>query len=173
MDEQRNTPFLNPEEEQELLALHRSMKDKRKAYRINAIILLNRGYTKTEVERILLIDRKSLLKHEKNYRKGGIEKLLRDDYIFYTGKLSEHEKLIRKRQPNPIWTESRGNAIIVNIFMEVAHGIEKTTWERSAEERIQSGTRERLASERTHEDRIRQAERDTPERFIPLDRQAQ
>ena len=68
--------------------LHRTMKDKRKAYRINAIILLNRGYTKSEVERLLLIDRKSIIKYEKDYRKGGIEKLLRDDYVLYSGKLS-------------------------------------------------------------------------------------
>lgn len=67
--------------------LHRTMKDKRKAYRINAIILLNRGYTKSEVERLLLID-----------RKGGIKKLLRDDYVLYSGKLSEKEKEALKNE---------------------------------------------------------------------------
>jgi transposase len=93
MEEQRTTSFLTDEEEQELLTLHRTMKDKRKAYRINAIILLNRGYSKKEVERILLIDRKSIIKYEKDYTKGGIEKLLRDDFIQYSGKLTEKQKV--------------------------------------------------------------------------------
>lgn len=94
MDEQSFKPFLSADKERELLEMHRSMKDKRKAYRINTIILLNRGYTKTEVERILLIDRKSILKYEKDYRKGGIAELLRDDYNFYCGKLSASEKQV-------------------------------------------------------------------------------
>jgi len=97
MRDKEQTSFLSSEEELELLSMHRSMKDKRKAYRINAIILLNRGYTKTEVERILLIDRKSLLKYEKDYRKGGIDKLIRDEYLFYSGKLSEHDKKVLKK----------------------------------------------------------------------------
>jgi transposase len=94
MKEREHIPFLSKEQEKELLTLHRTMKNKRKAYRINAIILLNRGYTKTEVERILLIDRKSLLKYEKDYQKGGVDKLLRDEYSFYSGKLTEQEKTI-------------------------------------------------------------------------------
>jgi len=92
MEDRKHTPFLSEAQEEELLKLHRTMKDKRKAYRINAIILLNRGYTKTEVERLLLIDRKSIIKYEKNFRKGGVEKLLRDDIFLYSGKLSEGEK---------------------------------------------------------------------------------
>ena len=98
MEDKKQIPFLSSEEEQELRMLHRTMKDKRKAYRINAIILLNRGYTKSEVERLLLIDRKSIIKYEKDYRKGGIEKLLRDDYVLYSGKLSEHEKEALKNE---------------------------------------------------------------------------
>ena len=88
---------LTAEEESELLAIHRTLKEKRKAYRINVIILLNRGYSKSEVERILLIDRKSILRHVKDYEKGGIEKLLRDDYIPYMGKLTEKEKVKLKK----------------------------------------------------------------------------
>ena len=97
MEERKHEPFLSNEEEQELRTLHRTMKDKRKAYRINAIILLNRGYTKTEVERILLIDRKSIIKYEKDFRKGGVDKLLRDEYFLYSGKLSEDEKELLKQ----------------------------------------------------------------------------
>ncbi len=98
MEDKKQIPFLSSEEEQELRMLHRTMKDKRKAYRINAIILLNRGYTKSEVERLLLIDRKSIIKYEKDYRKGGIKKLLRDDYVLYSGKLSEKEKEALKNE---------------------------------------------------------------------------
>jgi len=92
MEGRNTTPLLSPEEEQVLLEAHRALKDKRKAYRINTIILLNRGYTKSEVERILLIDRKSIIKYEKDYRKGGVDKLLRDEYIHYFGKLTESDK---------------------------------------------------------------------------------
>ena len=97
MDEEKNIPFLSAEEEQILLEAHRALKDKRKAYRINAIILLNKGYTKKEIERILLIDRKSIIKYEKDYRKGGVDRLLRDEYVSYCGKLSESEKEILKQ----------------------------------------------------------------------------
>ena len=108
MSEQNRPPFLSKEEEQELLTLHRTMKDKRKAYRINAIILLNRGYTKTEVERILLIDRKSIVKYEKNFRKGGVDKLLRDEYFPYSGKLTEHEKKLLKQDiHNTLFTTAK------------------------------------------------------------------
>lgn len=92
MGDRIQKPFLNSDEEKELIEIHRTIKDKRKAYRINAIILLNRGYSKSEVERLLLIDRKSIIKYEKDYRKGGVDKLLRDDFVHYCGKLTEKEK---------------------------------------------------------------------------------
>ena len=94
MKETRDRPILTPEQEEELIRVHRTLKDKRKAYRINAIILLGRGYSRREVERILLIDRKSITRYIKDYRKGGIERLLRDDYVMYSGKLTDAEKKI-------------------------------------------------------------------------------
>ena len=71
---------LNDEELEELRAAHRSSRDKRSAYRLNAVILLGCGWTSKQVSDALLIDESTLRSYVKRYRKGGLDKLVKDDY---------------------------------------------------------------------------------------------
>ena len=71
---------LNDEELEELRAAHRSSRDKRSAYRLNAVILLGGGWTSKQVSDALLIDESTLRSYVNRYRKGGVDKLLKDDY---------------------------------------------------------------------------------------------
>ena len=49
-----------------LKALHRLQRDRKKAYRINAVILLGTGWTVTQVAEVLLVDEKTVrIWHEK------------------------------------------------------------------------------------------------------------
>lgn len=92
MDKVKSKPFLTAEEEEILREAHRALKDKKNAYRINVILLLNKGYSKSAIEKILLLDRSSIVKYKKDYDKGGIDKLMNNDYVAYSGKLNEDEK---------------------------------------------------------------------------------
>lgn len=70
---------------------HRRCKDKRLAYRINAIILLAQGWTYSQVAEALLIDEDTLRNYVWKYNKGGLKELLTDYYQGNEGRLSEPE----------------------------------------------------------------------------------
>ncbi len=59
---------------------HKSEKNKKIAYRINAIILLGTGWSISRVSVALLLNQQSLYNYISNYKKGGIKKLLSTDY---------------------------------------------------------------------------------------------
>jgi len=61
---------LSPEDVEELRAAHRSVGDKRHAYRINAVILLGTGWTEQEVAEALLLDPDTLRRYVARYRPG-------------------------------------------------------------------------------------------------------
>lgn len=62
----------------ELRQSHRVCKDKRYAYRINAIILLGSGWRYAEVSNALLLDEETIRSYQKNYETGGALELLKD-----------------------------------------------------------------------------------------------
>ena len=55
----------------ELRRAHRSTRDKREAYRINAVLLLANGWSAEQVAEALLIDPNSVRNYFKRYREGG------------------------------------------------------------------------------------------------------
>jgi transposase len=63
-----------------LRVAHRNSRDERSAYRVNAVILLGCGWTTQQVADALLIDETTLRTYVKRYRKGGVDKLLKDHY---------------------------------------------------------------------------------------------
>jgi transposase len=84
-------------QKEELKSLHRSVGDKRIADRIKAIILFSDGYSKSEIEKILLIERRSIGKYIKRYVEKGIDALLVLNYRGSAPKLSQEEmRLLRK-----------------------------------------------------------------------------
>jgi len=83
---------LEKKERDELIRTHKMIRNKKHADRIKAILLFDEGYTKTEISRILLLDRSSIDIWIFQYKKYGLSKLVQDDYAGYSGRLTEDEK---------------------------------------------------------------------------------
>lgn len=76
--------FLTEEQKTVLRQTHRSLKDKKLADRIKAIMLLNKGLTYTQISEILMLDEITLRRYEKQYKAKGVEGLL--EYHYHGGK---------------------------------------------------------------------------------------
>jgi transposase len=75
----------------ELIRFHKTIRDKRLAYRINAIILLHKGYSYSEIENVLLLDKKTIQRYKKTYLEKGIDGLLDLHYKGSKRELREEE----------------------------------------------------------------------------------
>lgn len=71
---------LTAAQEQALRSAHKSLKDKRQAYRINVIILWDQNFTYEEIANILMLSEKSIKNYIRRYEEDGVEGLLSDDY---------------------------------------------------------------------------------------------
>lgn len=72
---------LGNQELDDLRAAHRRASNVREAYRINAVILLAQGRTAADVADALLIDADTVRTYFKRYKRGGIDALLRMNYV--------------------------------------------------------------------------------------------
>jgi transposase len=72
---------LDKQELADLRAAHRSVRNAREAYRLNAVILLGSGWSPTDVAGALLIDADSVRTYFKRYKNGGIDGLVRMNYV--------------------------------------------------------------------------------------------
>jgi transposase len=70
---------------------HRTLRDKRKADRVKAVIALSKGWSAAEVAEILLFDEKTSRHYFDCYQKSGLEALLDDNYSGAEPKLDEHQ----------------------------------------------------------------------------------
>ena len=82
---------LSTEKIAELEAFQRSLRDKRQADRVKAVIALSRGWSAAQVAEILLFDEKTSRHYFDRYQKGGLEALLDDNYSGAEPKLDEHQ----------------------------------------------------------------------------------
>ena len=82
---------LSKEKIAELEALHRSLRDKRQADRVKAVIALSRGWSAAQVAQILLFDEKTSRHYFDRYQQGGFPALLDDNYSGAEPKLDEHQ----------------------------------------------------------------------------------
>lgn len=80
--------FLSPDQVLALRTTHRTIKDKRLADRIKAIMLLNKGLSYTQIAEILMLDEITLRRYEKQYKAKGIDGLLECLYAGGKSKLS-------------------------------------------------------------------------------------
>ena len=100
-----------------LKALHRLQRDRKKAYRVNAIILLGSGWTVAQVAEALFVDEKTVRIWYEKYLHGGENELLT---LCYSGKeplLSEtQQQELAKHLDEHTYLDSKA----------VAHYIEKT-----------------------------------------------
>jgi transposase len=83
---------LTTKELKQLIIKHRSVREKRYADRIKAIIMLDRGYSIQEVAEILLIDRDTVTNLVKKYIQEGVDGLIRDNFQTYTGRLTDDQE---------------------------------------------------------------------------------
>jgi transposase len=82
---------LSTKEIAELERKHRSLRDKRQADRVKAVIALSKGWSAAQVAEILLFDEKTSRQYFDRYRQGGIQALLDDNYSGAEPKLDEHQ----------------------------------------------------------------------------------
>ena len=54
---------LNNDQLSELITIHKCIKNKKAAYRINAIILLHKGFSYDEIHEILLLDERTIRRY--------------------------------------------------------------------------------------------------------------
>lgn len=89
---------LSPQQRDELILIHQNTYERRAADRIKSIILLDQGYTKEEVARILLLDRNTIRNFAKRYLEHGPEALMEDGYSGSEGYLSkaQQQELIKE-----------------------------------------------------------------------------
>jgi len=82
---------LSKEKIVELEKLHRSLRDKRQADRVKAVIALSKGWSAAQVAEILLFDETTSRHYFERYQQGGSEALLDDNYTGAEPKLDEHQ----------------------------------------------------------------------------------
>lgn len=68
--------FLSQEEVLSLKSAHRSLREKRLADRIKAILYLNYGYTYSEIKKLLLLDESTITRCVKRFKGKGVDGLL-------------------------------------------------------------------------------------------------
>lgn len=82
---------LSREKIAELEKLHRSVRDKRQADRVKAVIALSKGWSAAQIAEILLFDEKTSRHYFDRYQKSGLEALLNDNYHGAEPKLDEFQ----------------------------------------------------------------------------------
>ena len=109
-----NQRFLNIDQREELLSLHRNTKNKKHADRIKAILLFDDGYSKTEISKILFIERRSIGKYINKYLKKGINALLKDNNSGTSPKLNNKQiEELNKELRNNIYSTAKEVAAFV------------------------------------------------------------
>lgn len=79
----------------ELLKLrvaHKAERNKKSAYRLNAVILLGSGWQVTQVKEALLLDDETLRTYVRKYQEGGIKELLKTNYSGRQSTLSDDQE---------------------------------------------------------------------------------
>ena len=75
----------------ELEKLHRSLRDKRQADRVKAVLALSKGWSPAQVAEILLFDEKTSRHYFERYQQGGSRALLDDNYCGAEPKLDDQQ----------------------------------------------------------------------------------
>ena len=82
--------FLSTEEIKALKGMHKTS-DRKKADKIKAILLLNRGFTPEDIAEILLLDDSTIRRWYALFESEGIDSLLKYNYVGSDGKLTSRQ----------------------------------------------------------------------------------
>jgi len=86
-----NDYALSKEKIAELEKFHRSLRDKRQADRVKAVIALSKGWSAAQVAEILLFDEKTSRHYFERYQQGGLGELIDDNYSGAEPKLDAYQ----------------------------------------------------------------------------------
>jgi transposase len=103
--------------------MHRACTDKRTADKIKAILLLDKGWTYSEIKEVLLLDERTLNRYKKLYKRGGVDAIVKNNYQGGFYKLSEPEI---KQLKATLDTQLFSNALEVCQYVKKRFGIEYT-----------------------------------------------
>ena len=82
---------LSSKEIAELERSHRSLRDKRQADRVKAVLALSKDWSAAQIAEILLFDEKTTRHYFDRYPQGGLQALLEDNYSGAESRLDEHQ----------------------------------------------------------------------------------
>jgi hypothetical protein len=80
-------------EKHNLKSKYKMIKESRQRDKIRTILMVDRGYSRTVISEVLLIDEKTVTKWQTEYLENSIlEDFLKSNHVPYAGKLTEEEK---------------------------------------------------------------------------------
>lgn len=119
---------LTPKELESLRIAHRKEKNKKKSYKINALILLGRGWSYEHVSEALMIDISTLHRWTKIYRNGGLKELYEDNYKGSSPKLSAEDlKEFEKHLEENLYQDVKKILVYVKKRFSVKYSISGMT----------------------------------------------
>lgn len=89
--------FLSEEQVLELRLAHKTIRDKKLADRIKAIVSLNAGFDYAQVAKILLLDEVTLRRYVQKFQEKGVEGLLEMHYVGGSSRLTSDQEMRLKR----------------------------------------------------------------------------
>jgi transposase len=93
---------INKTDRRILEEFHRACLDKKTADKIKAILLIDQGFTYEQIERILLLDERTLNRYKRIYTEEGIDGLTANNYQGRNYKLTEEQIKILKEELNTL-----------------------------------------------------------------------
>ena len=72
--------FLTAHEIEILREVHYSAFDRKHADRIKAVLFLNQGFTYKQTAELLMLDETTIRRYEKQFKKGGVDLMVEDNY---------------------------------------------------------------------------------------------
>ena len=84
--------FLTAEQHLAYVTMHKKCKDKKKADRIKSILMLDKGFSYSEIAELLLLDDMTIRRWHKLYQSAGIKTLLKDNFVGRSPKLDYQQQ---------------------------------------------------------------------------------
>ena len=113
---------LSKDEIESLRLAHKKCKNKRAAYKVNAILLLGTGWSLKKVKNALLIDNETLSTYIRKYKDGGIKELLSTNHAGRQSSLTdEQEKTLKQELENRIHLTTKSVAKFVNATFKITY----------------------------------------------------
>lgn len=120
--------FLTAQEVLTLQEAHHSSRFRKSADRIKAVLLLNEGFSYQQAAKILLLEKTTVRRYEKEYKKKGVDGLLESRYLGSVANLTkEQEAALKKHLKSKIYPTVKGIIVYVQKTYQINYSIEGMT----------------------------------------------